>query len=106
VRLEVLDQLKNPMSSSRIEAAVFRLVAQCLNQLRYRVPQADKMLVINVVEERVATIYLENGGRMFPQKLYNTQSTILHGIRWAGTGKLLLDLASTVILSFNSRQNF
>jgi hypothetical protein len=36
VRLEVLGQLKNSMTSSGIEAATFRLVAQCLDQLRYR----------------------------------------------------------------------
>jgi hypothetical protein len=34
VRLEGLGQLKNPMTSG-FEPATFRLVAQCLNQLRY-----------------------------------------------------------------------
>jgi hypothetical protein len=38
VRLEGLDKLKNPMTSSGIELATFRLVTLCLNQLRYRVP--------------------------------------------------------------------
>jgi hypothetical protein len=38
VRLEGLGRLKNPMTSSGLEAATFRLVAECLNQLRYRVP--------------------------------------------------------------------
>jgi hypothetical protein len=37
VRLEELSQLKNPMTSSGIEPATIRLVAWCLNQLRYRV---------------------------------------------------------------------
>jgi hypothetical protein len=37
VRLEGLDQLKNPVTSSGIETTTFHLVAYCLNQLRYRV---------------------------------------------------------------------
>jgi hypothetical protein len=38
MRLEELGQLKNPVTSSGIEPATFRLVAYCLNQLRYRLP--------------------------------------------------------------------
>jgi hypothetical protein len=38
VRLEELGQLKNLMIASEIEPATLRLVAQCLDQLRYRVP--------------------------------------------------------------------
>jgi hypothetical protein len=37
MRLEGLDQLKNLVTSSGIEPATFRLVAQCLNQPRYRI---------------------------------------------------------------------
>jgi hypothetical protein len=37
MRLEGLGQLKNPMTSSGIKPATFRLAALCLNQLSYRV---------------------------------------------------------------------
>jgi hypothetical protein len=39
VRLEVLSQVRNAMNSSGIDDATFRLVAQCLSQLSYRVLQ-------------------------------------------------------------------
>jgi hypothetical protein len=40
--LEGLSQLKNPVPSLVTEPATFRLVTQCLNQLRYRVSQYHK----------------------------------------------------------------
>jgi hypothetical protein len=65
VRLEGLGQLKNPMTSLRIESATFRLVAYCLNQLRYREPigsdtrNNSKTIVISShLSETQANLYI------------------------------------------------
>jgi hypothetical protein len=47
VRLEGLGQLKNRITTSGIEPATFPLVAQCLNQIRYRVPSANNRKASN-----------------------------------------------------------
>jgi hypothetical protein len=54
VRLEGLGQLKNPMTSSRIEPATFRLVAECLNQLRYaeRIPGFAFVQTLHNISEK------------------------------------------------------
>jgi hypothetical protein len=43
VRMEGSGQLKNSMTSSGIKPATFQLVAQHLDQLRYRVSQKNQM---------------------------------------------------------------
>jgi hypothetical protein len=48
VWLEGLSQSKNAMTSSGIDTATFQLVALCLNQLRYWIPWAFVLLVLNI----------------------------------------------------------
>jgi hypothetical protein len=45
MRLEGLGQSKNPVASLGLEPVIFRLVAYCLNQLRYRVPIRIKKFI-------------------------------------------------------------
>jgi hypothetical protein len=49
MRLEGIGLLKNAITSSELEPATFRLVAQYLNQLRYRVPP-DINLLTNKID--------------------------------------------------------
>jgi hypothetical protein len=52
MRLEGLGQLKNPATSWGIDPATFRLVAQCLNQVRYRVPPNNPHTKLNQTKRR------------------------------------------------------
>jgi hypothetical protein len=49
VRPEGSCQWKNPMTPWGIEPATFRLVAQCLDQLRHRVPQFLSNRFVNIL---------------------------------------------------------
>jgi hypothetical protein len=60
VRLEVLDQLRNSITSSGIENTPFRLVAQCLNQLRYRGSLDDDDGNDSFCVHIQATVYLKS----------------------------------------------
>jgi hypothetical protein len=53
MQLEGLGQLKNPMTLSGLEPATFRLVAECLNQLRYRVSVTNKEILENVFRKQM-----------------------------------------------------
>jgi len=52
VRPEGLCQWKIPITTSGIEPATFRLVAHCLNQLRYRAPPTFIILPWNIQQNR------------------------------------------------------
>ena len=84
VRPERLCQWKTPTTPSGIEPATFRLVAQCLNQLRHRVLQAD---------QEGHSINLETG--LMPRHF--------HGriIRWT-TGMMITKLQEVSIQKFSS----
>jgi hypothetical protein len=50
VRPEGLWSIKNPVTQSEIETAIFRLVAQYLNHLRYCVIKDLKIMMLSIYE--------------------------------------------------------
>jgi hypothetical protein len=79
VRLEGLGQLKNPMTSSEIEPAIFRFVAQCLNQLRYHVPRpssANSLIKVEILTLHVSAP-LADCIRRYSQHYKGTASCML-----------------------------
>jgi hypothetical protein len=66
VRLEGIGQLKNPITSSGIELLNFRLVAWCLNQLRYREPPVIVVLavVVSVVIHSFLRVLVSSKGHV------------------------------------------
>jgi hypothetical protein len=79
MRLEGLRQLKNLVASSGIEPATFRLVVQCLNQLRYHVPHAGKLS-----EEKPCVSILE-----FPTKAW-TPKYVENRVKWISTDSVTM----------------
>jgi hypothetical protein len=73
VLLEGSGQLKNPMTSLGIEPATFRLVAECLNQLRYRVPYKVEVCLKKLYTHLVFCTYFENADNSWIASQLNEQ---------------------------------
>jgi hypothetical protein len=68
MRLEGLGHLKNPMTSSGIEATTFRLAAYCLKQLTHRVTE-NRIKKILIIKADGSAIYSEYISSLIANKL-------------------------------------
>jgi hypothetical protein len=75
VRLDGLGQLKNPVTSSGIEPATFRLVALSLNQLRYRVPYKHIMATSEFVV--ITKFHVDAGRTRRAEHVVRTRNTYI-----------------------------
>ena len=84
MRPEGLSHRKNPVTLSRIEPATFPLVAQCLNEVRHRVPPAAAaaaaaavvvVVVVVVVVKEIEMLINVADFQQFVRRSYPVSST-------------------------------
>ena len=98
VRPEGLCQWKNPMTPSGIEPATFRLVAQCLDQLRYRLPPLHKSLRNIRVLHHTQTH--TNHNCTSAQSIFNWNTSVIYVLTYSMEQRLLQKLPGTQLVEY------